>query len=156
MRVVAFPVLMIAVLLAGAPVIRASAAEGEGATGLKKALPDWFNKQAREYYTMPLFVVPVIQGNDVTRQVSFLVTVETMGTVNREKVMGKRPQLQDGFLRDLYGFTAIKPDTEVYDTDVIKVRLRRTSDRLVGDGVIDDILISITYDRRVAPTPAGR
>jgi hypothetical protein len=144
--------LLIAAMLAALPAVAASAADESQPEGaLKKALPDWFNKQGLEYYTMPLFVVPVIQGDDVTRQVSFLVTIETMGTVNREKVMTKRPQLQDGFLRDLYGVTAMKPDAAVYDTDIIKVRLRRTSDKLLGDSVVDDILVSITYDRRVAP-----
>jgi hypothetical protein len=65
--------------------------------------------------------------------------------------MEKRPQLQDGFLRDLYGVIAVRPDIEVYSSDAIKTRLQRVGDRVVGDGIIDNILVNVTYDRRVPP-----
>ena len=150
MRATFFRNLILTTMLAASPGSRTLAADESG-SNLTNALPDWFNRQSREYYTMPPFVVPVIQGNDVTRQVTFLVTLETMGSANRDKVMDKRPQLQDGFLRDLYGVIAVRPDTEVYDSTVIKVRLRRVGERVLGEGIIDDILINVTYDRRVAP-----
>jgi hypothetical protein len=83
--------------------------------------------------------------------VTFLITLETMGTDNRAKLMSKRPQLQDGFLRDLYGVIALRPNAEVYDSESIKTRLRRVGDKVLGDGIIDDILVNVTYDRRVGP-----
>jgi len=150
MRATVFRIFLLTAMLAIGHSLRALAAdEPEG--GIAKALPDWFNRQAREYYTMPAFVVPVIQGNDVTRQVTFLITLETMGSANRDKLMDKRPQLQDGFLRDLYGVIAVRPETAVYDSAVIKERLTRVSTRVLGEGIVDDILVNVTYDRRVAP-----
>jgi hypothetical protein len=146
-----FRILLLTAMLAIGHAPCALAADESDVGGIAKALPDWFNRQAREYFTMPAFVVPVIKGNDVTRQVTFLVTLETMGSANREKLMDKRPQLQDGFLRDLYGVIAVRPETDVYDSAVIKERLRRVSDRVLGGGIVDNILVNVTYDRRVAP-----
>jgi flagellar basal body-associated protein FliL len=149
MRATIFRILLLTAMLAALPLTRASADQSD--SELPKTLPDWFNRRGREYYTMPAFVVPVIQGNDVTRQVTFLITLETMGTDNRAKLMSKRPQLQDGFLRDLYGVIALRPNAEVYDSESIKTRLRRVGDKVLGDGIIDDILVNVTYDRRVGP-----
>ncbi|HTI85721.1 MAG TPA: hypothetical protein VL966_03880 [Alphaproteobacteria bacterium] len=154
MRATVFRTILLMAILAIGHTPRVLAAdEPEG--GIAKALPDWFNRQAREYFTMPAFVVPVIQGNDVTRQVTFLVTLETMGSANREKLMDKRPQLQDGFLRDLYGVIAVRPDADVYDSTVLKTRLQRVSERVLGTGIVDNILINVTY-RRVASETLSR
>jgi hypothetical protein len=154
MRATIFRILLLtAVLAAGRE--RALAADASD-SGAAKAPPDWINQKASEYYTMPAFVVPVIKGDDVTRQVTFLVTLETAGSANRQKLLDKRPQLQDGFLRDLYGVIAVRPDTEVYDATVIKARLRRVGDRVLGEGIIDNILVNVTYDRRVAPQTLPR
>ena len=126
---------------------------GEGAgSAMKKALPDWFNRQSREYFTMPPFVIPVIDDNAVTRQVTMMVTIETMGIDNKEKIIANHRRLQDGFLRDIYGVLAFRrPDDQSYDSDVIKTRLRRVGDQVVGPGIIDDITVRTTYDRRLAP-----
>lgn len=130
----------------------ALAAEEDGAGAvMKRALPEWFNRQSREYYTMPQFVVPIIEGNTVTRQVTLLVTLETMGTDNREKLVANRQRLQDVFLRDVYGVLAVgRPDGQGYDA-VIKIRLQRAGDQVMGAGIIDDVLVKVAYDRPVAP-----
>jgi hypothetical protein len=96
-------------------------------------------------------VVPVIEGDAVTRQITLLVTLETMGDANREKVLANRQRLQDVFLRDIYGVLAVsRPSDRNYD-NVVKIRLQRAGERVVGSGVIDDVLVKATYDRRLAP-----
>jgi hypothetical protein len=126
---------------------------GEGASGaMKRALPDWFNRQSREYFTMPPFVIPVIDNNAVTRQVTLMVTVETMGIDNKDKVIANRRRLQDGFLRDMYGVLAFRqPEDQSYNSDVLTTRLRRVGDQVVGPGIIDNITVRTTYDRRLVP-----
>ena len=126
-------------------------ADGAG-SAVKKALPDWFNRQSREYFTMPPFVIPVIDDNTVTRQVTMMVTIETMGIDNKDKIVANHRRLQDVFFRDIYGVLAFRrPDDQNYDTDVIQTRLRRVGDQVVGPGVIDVITVRTTYDRSMAP-----
>ena len=126
---------------------------GEGAgSAMKKALPDWFNRQSREYFTHPPFVIPVIDDNAVTRQVTLMVTVETMGIDNKDKVIANHRRLQDGFLRDMYGVLAFrKSEDQSYNSDVLMTRLRRVGDQVVGPGIIDNITVRTTYDRRLVP-----
>jgi len=122
---------------------------------MKRALPDWFNRQSREYFTMPPFVIPVIDDNAVTRQVTLMVTIETMGTDNKEKVIANHRRLQDVFLRDMYGVLAFRRSEEQsYDSEVIRIRLQRAGEQVVGPGIIDNITVRTTYDRRL--TPANR
>jgi hypothetical protein len=123
-------------------------AEGGKSKAPKGPLPDWFNRQSREYFTMPPFNIPVIGDNAVSRQVTFLVTLQTMGIDNKDKVISHRRQLQDGFFRDIYGVMAFRqPANQSYNLDVIKTRLKRVGDQLVGAGVIDDIVVKSTYER---------
>lgn len=132
----------------------ASEEGGESAGSvMKKALPDWFNRQSREYFTMPPFVIPVVDDKAVTRQVTMMVTIETMGMDNKEKIVANHRRLQDVFLRDIYGVLAFRrSDDQSYDTDVIKTRLQRVGEQVVGPGIIDVITVRTTYDRRMAPT----
>lgn len=153
MRAAAFIVMSVTAASLGAalPHGRALAADEGAGTELKRALPDWFNRQSTEYYTMPQFVVPIIEGNAVTRQITLLVTLETVGAANRDKLMEKRSQLQDVFLRDMYGVLAVsRPNGVSYD-EAIRTRLRRAGDQVVGAGVIGNILVKTTYDRPIAP-----
>lgn len=133
----------------------AFAAEKEGQSneaspegGIKGALPDWFDRQSLEYFTLPPFDIPVIGDKSVTRQITFLVTLEMKGIDNKDKVIAAHRQLQDVFFRDMYGVMAFRrPEDQSYDLDAIKTRLRRVADRVVGAGVIADIVVKTTYER---------
>lgn len=129
---------------------RASVAE-DGASGKTSILPDWFNRQSTEYFTLPPFVVPVISGDSVDRQITLLVTLETKGVDNKEKIVENRQRLQDAFLRDIYGVLSVDREDDRDYTDAVRIRLKRVGDRLLGAGVIGEVLVKTTYDRRLAP-----
>jgi hypothetical protein len=155
MRTAAFLVFVLtaaASLGALLPHARAVAAEADDGNGeSKKKLPEWFSTQSTEYYTMPQFVVPIIEGNAVTRQITLLVTLETTGSANREKLVDNRARLQDAFLRDIYGVLSVhRPAGKGYH-NAVKTRLQVAGDRIVGAGVIDNVLVKTTYDRSFAP-----
>jgi hypothetical protein len=153
MRAAAFVFLTLTALSFGAllPHGRAIAADETVEPGAKM-MPEWFNRQATEYYTMPQFVVPVIEGNTVTRQITLLVTLETIGSDNREKLMAKRERLQDAFLRDMYGVLAVHRADGLGYGDALRRRLRLVGDKVVGAGVIENILVKTTYDRPLVPS----
>ena len=136
----------------GARALAAEGAEGEGEggkEGAKSVLPDWFKRDVREYFTMPPFVIPVIGSDAVTRQVTLLVTIETIGIDNKEKMLDNRRRLQDAYLRDLYGVLAFRrADEQIYNLDAIQTRLRRISDQIMGSGIIDTVVVKTTLDRR--------
>jgi hypothetical protein len=147
-----FTTLMAASLGMLLPHARAVAAEAVGSEGeSKRKLPEWFNTQSTEYFTMPQFVVPIIEGDTVTRQITLLVTLETTGLTNREKLVDNRQRLQDAFLRDIYGVLSVHRLAGKGYHDAVKARLQAAGDRIVGAGVIDNILVKTTYDRSFVP-----
>jgi hypothetical protein len=153
MRAVAFLFIMLTAASFGAllPHVRAVAAETGTVKEMRSTLPEWLNDKSTEYYTLPQFVVPVIEGNAVTRQITLLVTLETTGAANREKLVDNRQFLQDAFLRDIYGVLAVRRPAGKGYHEAIKARLRMAGDRIVGSGVIDNVLVKTTYDRSFVP-----
>jgi hypothetical protein len=102
-----------------------------------------FGGELIQHLPLPVFSIPVIRDNEVTDQVNIAIVVETKGEDNRDKVMAGRYKLYDAFLRDLYGLLAIKrADGQLFDQQVVKIRLARASDKVLGPGVINNILVS--------------
>ncbi|MFN4282650.1 MAG: hypothetical protein ACK4NA_08420 [Alphaproteobacteria bacterium] len=91
---------------------------------------------------LPLFSIPVIRDNEVTDHVNIAIMIETKGEKNRDKIIAGRYKLYDAYLRDLYGLLAIKrADGQLFDQQVVKIRLARVSDKVLGPGVVNDILV---------------
>jgi len=102
-----------------------------------------FGGELIQHLPLPVFSIPVIRDNEVTDQVNIAIVVETKGEKNRDKVIAGRYKLYDAFLRDLYGLLAIKrADGQLFDQQVVKIRLARVSDKVLGPAVINNILVS--------------
>jgi hypothetical protein len=109
----------------------------------KDKLRAMFGGDLIQHLPLPIFSIPVIRDNEVTDQVNIAIVVETKSDENRDKVIAGRFKLYDAFLRDLYGLLAIKrADGQLLDQQVVKIRLARVSDKLLGPGVINSILVS--------------
>ena len=119
----------------------AGAAEGGDKTA-KDKLRAMFGGETVEHLPLPIFSIPVIRDNEVTDHVNIAIVVETKGEANRDKVIADRYKLYDAYLRDLYGLLAIKrADGQLFDQQVVKIRLARVSDKLLGPGVVNSILV---------------
>lgn len=106
-------------------------------------LREMFGGELIQHLPLPVFSIPVIRDNEVTDQVNIAIVVETKGEGNRDKVIAGRHKLYDAFLRDLYGLLAIKrADGKLFDQQVVKIRLARVSEKVLGQGVINNILVS--------------
>lgn len=143
--------ILLAFLLAGTAAFApmAMAAEGGGEKpakaedkSAKDKIREMFGGELIEHLPFPLFSVSVIRDGQVTDQVNFSIVVETKGDANRETVIRERFRVYDAYLRDLYGLLAIKrSDGQLFDPQVVKARLLRVSERLLGPGVVNDILV---------------
>lgn len=109
----------------------------------KDKLRAMFGGELIQHLPLPLFSIPVIRDNEVTDQVNIAIVLETKGDDNRDKVIAGRYKLYDAFLRDLYGLLAIKrADGQLFDQQVVKIRLARVSEKMLGPGVVNNILVS--------------
>jgi hypothetical protein len=116
---------------------RGHAAEGEAA---KPAGPTFVN--------LPAIVLPVFEGNEVTRQASIVLTLELAKGVSEAVVKGQEPKLVDAFVGDLYQlYEQRAAASRVIDAAEIKPRLQVAADRVLGPGVVAQVLIQQAFER---------
>ncbi len=110
----------------------------------------------------PVFVelapitVPVIEGSAVTRQVSVVLSLELEGGQSEADLDAKKRALTDAFLQDRYGMFAQRSGAaRVADQRTVKARLSRTATRVLGPGVVREILVEQLYEQARPDSGAG-
>lgn len=136
------------------PVASLRAAE-EGEEGAAPAKPDPHARPAIQpapgapaYVTVPLFIIPVIEGGQVTRQVSVGIGMELVKGKTLQDIKPKEAVLIDAFFRELYGLFGQRAAAErIAEPPIIKARLQRVADRILGAGVVKQVLILQLFER---------
>ncbi|MCH7542027.1 MAG: hypothetical protein IIB65_00115 [Proteobacteria bacterium] len=112
-------------------------------------LENLFGEGGTEFYTLQPFVIPIVRNGRIARHVSLLITLETRGMANKDKILEARKHLRDSFLRDLHGVMSIRrKDGRAFKTSVLKKRLMAVSKRVLGEDIVRDILIQVALERR--------
>jgi flagellar protein FliL len=94
------------------------------------------------FYDIPPIVLPVVEGNAVTRQVGVILTVELAEGHRKSEVRAKRRELTDAFITELYSIYGWRSGAErVVNETLIKRRLMAACDRVLGAGIAHAILI---------------
>lgn len=110
---------------------------------------DRFLGNEPQFFKLLPFNIPVIRDGRVVTQVSLIVSVETFGLPDKEKVMAARHKLQNAFLQDLYGVVGIHHgDGRPFVAESVKIRLTRLARRIVGANVVKDVLIESSFNMR--------
>ncbi len=123
-------------------------AKDDGKKGFE--LENLLGEDDAAYYTLLPFVVPIVRNGRIARHVSLLVTLETRGVANKDKILEARKRLQDSFFRDLHGVMSIRrKDGKSFKTSVPKKRLMAASKRVLGEDIVRDILIKVAFERRL-------
>jgi hypothetical protein len=66
-------------------------------------------------------------------------------------IMARRYELHDAFLRDIHGVTSFaRADGRAIDPAVVKTRLMAISGRILGEGVVEDVLVVSIFNRSVS------
>ncbi|MEQ8443494.1 MAG: hypothetical protein RIM33_12295 [Alphaproteobacteria bacterium] len=89
--------------------------------------------------------IPVIRGGAVVNYVAITVSLETIGPENEEFAISLLPRLRNAFLTDLNGYFATVPVEDRIMVRSVKRRLMVLSERVLGPGVITDVLIQNAF-----------
>ena len=123
-------------------------AAGEKA-GPGNALDRFLGNQPQFFKLLP-FNIPVIRDGRVVSQVSMIISIETFGQADKEKVMEARFKLQNAFLRDLYGIVATRHGSgRPFVAENVKIRLTRLAKKIIGGNVVKDVLIDSSFHMRL-------
>lgn len=119
-----------------------TAAEEEGGKA-KPAVP-----AGPVFVKMPPINVPVINGNRVAAQVGISVSLELVDGKTAADLEPKQRLLQDAFIRDLYVIFQQRTDpAHPVDGGLIKSRLMMTAERVLGPGLVKDVLIGHLFEQ---------
>ncbi len=101
-----------------------------------------------EFVEFEPLVLPLIQEGQVTYHVTLKVVVETNARGKEQVLLAKR-QLTDAYLSELYGLLARRfVRRQANAIPLLRRRLLVVSDRLLGPGVVSDVLLAEPGRRR--------
>lgn len=130
------------------PSIHASEQE-DGKKSIK--IPGLQDKDALGHFPLQPFSVTVMRDGKIKGILTLTLTVETKGGENMGKVMARRYELHDAFLRDIHGVAAFaRADGRTIDPRVVKTRLMAISGRILGEGVVEDVLVVSMFNRSLS------
>jgi len=100
------------------------------------------------FYSMDSLYIPVIRGSSVAKTVVIGVTLEVMDPDAVETLDQLRPRLRADFLRALQRYIGTLSLGERVDLRVVKVLLRKTAEKILGKGVVTDVLVQNAVEER--------
>lgn len=94
-------------------------------------------------------ILPIIGDRGVMQMVSLVVSVEVDSEEKAEQVRKFSPRLADAFLSDLYGTFGNVANANGGNVPIsfIKERLNMLSNKVLGDHVVDDVLLQVMQKR---------
>lgn len=89
--------------------------------------------------------IPVMRNGAVTNYVSLDISLETIGPDNESTARSLLPRVRNAFLTDLLGYFAAVPVEDSIMVKPIKRRLLILCNRVLGQGVVNDVLIQNAF-----------
>lgn len=90
--------------------------------------------------------IPVMRGERIKNYFYVTVALQVASDAKRDEVRDQMPRLRDAYLRDLTSRPAMRQDVaNAIDFDAVKQRLLAISEKMLGPGVVEDVLIVRTF-----------
>lgn len=117
----------------------------------KKADKKDDHSKTYEFVELDPLILPIIDENGVNQVVSMVIAIEVADTYSANKVTALSPRLKDAFIQDMYGVlnkhAALKGG--VIQVNMIKKRLNKISNKVLGDDVVQDVLLQVVQQKPI-------
>ncbi len=104
-----------------------------------------------EFVELDPLILPIVDEDGLSQTVSMIVALEVFDSAAAGKVEHMSPKLKDAFIQDMYGVlnrhAALKGG--VIQVGMIKKRLNKISNKVMGDDVINDVLLQVVQQRPI-------
>ncbi len=108
--------------------------------------------EAPTYVQMRPIILPIVEGNRVTRTAGVVVVLELEKGKTEAELEPSRIRLRDAFITELYTFIdQHKESARALDAVAVKERLQATSDRILGPGFVHEVLVQQAFERPRKP-----
>lgn len=121
-----------------------------GPTSLMAADDAAKDEDGVQFVELNPLMLPIISKHGGTQMVSLIVSVEVNSSDKADQVKKYSPRLTDAFLTDLYsafGYQTALNGGKIPLT-YLKKRLNKISAKVLGDDVVDDVLLQFMQQRR--------
>jgi flagellar FliL protein len=104
-----------------------------------------------EYVEMAPLILPIIDEYGVTQTVSLVVSLEVKDAHAAETVKKYQPRLTDAYLQDMYGMLNhyAVAQSGMIKVDKLKERLNKVSTKVLGEDVVNDVLLQVLNQRPI-------
>ncbi len=103
----------------------------------------------QKFVELDALILPIVDDTGVTQVVSMVVVIEAAGQNEADMVMKLKPRLKDAYIQELYGVLNKHAALQggVLQVGMIKGRLNTISHRVLGEGVVNDVLLQVVQQR---------
>jgi hypothetical protein len=98
-------------------------------------------------FPMATFIIPIIEKRTLRRQVAMDLELQVNPAAG-DKVATLMPRLYDAYYKRLYEIVPRHSDPQsAADTQIIHDELTKVADRVLGEGIVREVVIKSIYER---------
>lgn len=99
-------------------------------------------EEPARFVAMDPLIVSLLKGDGVAASIQMQVQLETFGSENATLIRSQMPRINDRFVREMHAYIPrLLRKAERLDVFAVKQRLQYVADKLMGKGIITDVLI---------------
>lgn len=129
----------------------AEASTGEDSTQHAEVKKEEHEEVHFEFVELDPLILPIVGDDGLSQTVSLVVVLEVFNAEAAHSVEQMTPRIKDAFIQDLYGtlnrHAALKGG--VIQVDYLKQRLNKVSQKVMGDGLVNDVLLQVVQQRPI-------
>ncbi len=103
------------------------------------------------FVEMDPLILPIIDAEGINQLVSLVIVLQVHDDKQKAEVTAQMFRIKDAYIQDMYGSlnknVAIKDG--VLQVDVLKQKLSAANDRILGDGVVSEVLLQVVQQRPI-------
>ncbi len=103
------------------------------------------------YVKLDPLVVPIVNDDGASQVVSLLITLEVMAATDIPKIETLKPRVKDAMIINLYGLLNERAAVQngVLQVSYVKKHLTAAIEKVVGEGVLKDVLLQMVQQNPV-------
>lgn len=115
----------------------------------KEAKEDKKSDEATAFVKMDPLILPIIGARGISQSVTLVVALEVADDAKAEEVKHVLPRLKDAYIQDMYGVLSKQNAMPqgVLQVGMIKERLQKISQTVLGDDTIKNVLLQVVQQR---------
>ncbi|MGE4314378.1 MAG: flagellar basal body-associated FliL family protein [Pseudobdellovibrionaceae bacterium] len=104
-----------------------------------------------EFVELDPLILPIVDKSGVTQTISMVIVLEVSSAEQKALVEKMAPRLKDAYIQELYGVLNYKAALQggVVQVGEVKKRLSTISSHVLGEHVVNDVLLQVVSQRPV-------